>query len=87
MRLGMGRSVLLLILVSPLCAEVAATTPEPAPAALETLQTILEANRYLVDKMATCPEAIAISRREAMVSSSLEQPVHLLRHGNWFLSV
>ena len=50
MRLGMGRAVLLLILVSPLCAEVAATTPEPAPAALETRQTILEANRYLVDK-------------------------------------
>ena len=50
MRIGMGRSVLLLILVSPLCAEVAATTPEPAPAALETRQTILEANRYLVDK-------------------------------------
>ena len=49
MRLGMGRFVLLLILVSPLCAGVAAATPEPAPA-LEARQTILEANRYLVKK-------------------------------------
>ena len=49
MRLGMGRFVLLLILVSPLCAGVAAATPEPAPA-LEARQTILEANRSLVKK-------------------------------------
>lgn len=44
MRLGMERSVLLLILVSTLGTEVSASTPEPAPA-LETRQTILEANR------------------------------------------
>ena len=49
MRLGMGRFVLLLILVSPLCAGVAAATPEPAPA-LEARQTILEANRSLMKK-------------------------------------
>ena len=57
MRLGMGRAVLLLILVSPLCAEVAATTPEPAPAALETRQTILEANRYLVEGDGNLPRS------------------------------
>ena len=49
MRLGTGRSVLLLILVSTLCTEVTATTPEPGPA-LETRQTIVKVNRYLENK-------------------------------------
>ena len=87
MRLGMGRFVLLLILVSPLCAGVAAATPEPAPA-LEARQTILEANRSLVKKgWQPAPKQSPLSRRKAMVSSPAEQPVHLLRHGSWFLSV
>ena len=56
MRLGMGRFVLLLILVSPLCAGVAAATPEPSPA-LEARQTILEANRYLVKRDGNPPRS------------------------------
>ena len=49
MRPDMGRIVLLLILMSPLCAGVAGAASEPTPA-LELRQTILEANRYLIKK-------------------------------------
>ena len=47
MRPDMGRIVLLLILMSPLCAGVAGAASDPTPA-LELRQTILEANRYLI---------------------------------------
>ena len=49
MRPGMGRIVLLLILMSPLFAGVAAAASEPT-AALKLRQTILEAHRYLIDE-------------------------------------
>ena len=49
MRPGMGRVVLLLILMSPLCAGVADAASQPTPA-LKLRQTILEANRYLIDE-------------------------------------
>ena len=49
MRPGMGRVVLLLILMSPLCAGVVAAASQPTPA-LKLRQTILEANRYLIDE-------------------------------------
>ena len=45
----MGRVVLLLILMSPLCAGVADAASQPTPA-LKLRQTILEANRYLIDE-------------------------------------
>ena len=48
MRPGMGRFALLLIFVSPLWAGVAVAAPELAPA-LDPRQTILEANRHLVE--------------------------------------
>ena len=49
MRPGMGSVVLLLILTSPLCAGVVAAASQPTPA-LKLRQTILEANRYLIDE-------------------------------------
>ena len=49
MRPGIGRVVLLLILMSPLCAGVADAASQPTPA-LKLRQTILEANRYLIDE-------------------------------------
>ena len=49
MRPGMGRVVLLLILMSPLCAGVADAASQPTPA-LKLRQTILEANRYQIDE-------------------------------------
>ena len=74
MRLGMGRFVLLLILVSPLCAGVAAATPEPAPA-LEARQTTLAANRTWVKKGGQSapkqPPSPEDTRRPAVPVSSL----------------
>ena len=49
MRPGMGRIVLLVILMSPLCAGVTDAASQPTPA-LKLHQTILEANRYLIDE-------------------------------------
>ena len=49
MRPDMGRDVLQLILMSPLCAGVADAALQPTPA-LKLRQTILEANRYLIDE-------------------------------------
>jgi hypothetical protein len=46
---GMGRVVLLLILMSPLCAGVVAAASQPTPAQ-KLRQTILEANQNLIDE-------------------------------------
>ena len=58
MRPGMGCVVLLLILMSPLCAGIAGAASEPTPA-LNLPQTILAANRYLIHKgWQTSPKAL-----------------------------